>query len=53
MVPAQYLNEHQMGSEGPRIFVPPFKNPINPNVDATIWLNSMLDYAMGTVITPA
>jgi hypothetical protein len=49
--PPVYLDEHQMGSDGPRIFVPPFKNPINPNVDPMIWqLNSMLGYAMGAAL---
>jgi len=35
--PQVFLDEHQMGSSGPRIFVPPFMNPINPNVDPVIW----------------
>jgi hypothetical protein len=50
-LPHVYLDEHQMGSNGPRMFVPPFKNPINPNVDPVIWqLNGMLGYAMGTAL---
>lgn len=49
--PVVYLDEHQMGSAGPRIFVPPFMNPINMNVDPTIWeLNGMFGYAMGTAL---
>lgn len=49
--PQVYLDEHQMGSSGPRIFVPPFKSPINPNVDPVIWeLNGMFGYAMGTAL---
>jgi len=49
--PPVYLDEHQMGSDGARIFVPPFKNPINPNVDPMIWqLNGMLGYAMGAAL---
>ncbi len=36
-LPEVYLDQHQMGSRGPRIFVPPFKNPPNPNVDPLIW----------------
>ncbi len=49
--PQVYLDEHQMGSGGARIFVPPFRDPINPNVDPTIWqLNGMLGYAMGTAL---
>ncbi len=27
---------HQMGSRGPRLFVPPFHDPINPNLDPRI-----------------
>jgi hypothetical protein len=46
--PLVFLDEHQMGNLGPRIFVPPFKNPINPNVDPMVWqLNGLLGYAMG------
>ena len=35
--PEVYLDKHQMGSDSARIFVPPFKNPPNPNVDPLIW----------------
>jgi len=49
--PHVFLDEHQMGSMGARIFVPPFKNPINMNVDPMIWqLNGMLGYAMGAAL---
>ena len=49
--PLVFLDEHQMGNLGPRIFVPPFKNPINPNVDPMVWqLNGLLGYAMGTAL---
>jgi hypothetical protein len=49
--PHVFLDEHQMGNTGARIFVPPFKNPINPNVDPTIWqLNGLLGYAMGAAL---
>ncbi len=49
--PVVYLDEHQMGNTGPRIFVPPFMNPINMNVDASIWeLNGMFGYAMGAAL---
>ncbi|MBM3458935.1 MAG: peptidase M14, partial [Armatimonadetes bacterium] len=34
--PIVYLDEHQMGSSGPRIFVPPFEDPINPNQDPLV-----------------
>jgi hypothetical protein len=49
--PVVYLDEHQMGNAGPRIFVPPFMNPINMNVDPSIWeLNGMFGYAMGAAL---
>ena len=48
-LPHVFYDEHQMGSGGARIFVPPFRNPINPNVDPVIWeLNAMFGYSMGT-----
>jgi len=34
--PIVFLDEHQMGSAGARIFVPPFSDPINPNQDPLI-----------------
>lgn len=47
--PHVFFDEHQMGGWGARIFVPPFKNPINPNVEPAIWgLNGLFGYAMGT-----
>ena len=36
-LPEVYLDVHQMGSAYARIFVPPFKNPPNPNVDPLVW----------------
>ena len=36
-LPEVYLDVHQMGSSDARIFVPPFKNPANPNVDPLVW----------------
>jgi hypothetical protein len=30
-------DEHQMGTKGPRLFVPPYFDPINPNVHPLIW----------------
>jgi hypothetical protein len=49
--PHVYLDEHQMSNQGARIFVPPFKDPINTNVDPMIWqLNGLLGYAMGTAL---
>ena len=35
--PEIILDEHQMGSYGARLFVPPFTDPINPNVNPIIW----------------
>jgi hypothetical protein len=34
--PAIYWDIHQMGSYGARIFVPPYSDPINPNIDPII-----------------
>src|SRR5512136_614066 len=31
------LDQHQMGGNGPRMFVPPYFDPINPNVHPLIW----------------
>ena len=36
-LPEVYLDIHQMGSNLARIFVPPFRNPPNPNVDPLVW----------------
>ena len=36
-LPEVYLDKHQMGGSFARIFVPPFKNPPNPNVDPLVW----------------
>jgi hypothetical protein len=36
-LPEVYLDQHQMGSGRARIFVPPFRNPANPNVDPLVW----------------
>jgi len=30
--PQVHLDEHQMGSNGPRMFVPPYKDPMSPNL---------------------
>ncbi len=50
--PQVYLDEHQMGSTGPRIFVPPFTNPINPNVDPVIWAEQgILGFAMNAALS--
>lgn len=36
-LPQIWLDEHQMGSNGARLFVVPYKDPINPNVNPLIW----------------
>lgn len=37
LIPQIWLDEHQMGSTGARLFVIPYKDPINPNVNPLIW----------------
>ena len=35
--PQVMVEKHQMGSTGPRYFVPPFHDPIAENIDESIW----------------
>ena len=35
--PQALHDQHQMGTNGPRMFVPPYFDPINPNVHPLIW----------------
>ena len=35
--PQVWLDEHQMGSTGPRIFVPPFANPVAQTIHPLVW----------------
>jgi len=35
--PQLYLDQHQMGGSGPRIFVPPYPDPMNPDVHPLQW----------------
>lgn len=35
--PQLYLDQHQMGGNGPRIFVPPYPDPMNPDVHPLQW----------------
>lgn len=45
--PQLFLDLHQMGSQGPRQFVPPFADPIAPRVHPLIWrMTSHLGTAM-------
>lgn len=37
-LPQMYLDVHQMGSYGARLYVPPYDDPINPNVDPLLWI---------------
>jgi hypothetical protein len=46
--PQVFLTMHQMGSDGPRFFVPPNADPIDPNYDPLIWRTAaLLGSAMG------
>lgn len=35
--PQLFVDEHQMGSDGPRMFIPPFSDPLDPDVHPLIW----------------
>lgn len=35
--PQVWLDEHQMGSAGPRIFVPPFADPVSTEIHPLVW----------------
>ena len=35
--PQVFVDEHQMGSAGPRMFIPPFADPVDPDVNPLIW----------------
>ncbi len=35
--PQVWVDEHQMGSDGPRMFIPPFADPVDPTVHPLIW----------------
>ena len=52
--PEVYLDHHQMGSGRARIFVPPFRNPPNPNVDPLVWSEvNLLGQAMAARLQEA
>jgi len=53
-LPEVYLDKHQMGSNRARIFVPPYKNPPNPNVDPLVWSETnLLGQAMAAALEAA
>ena len=35
--PQVWLDEHQMGSTGPRIFVPPYSDPVDTTIHPLVW----------------
>jgi hypothetical protein len=35
--PQVWLDEHQMGANGPRIFVPPFSDPVSTEIHPLVW----------------
>ncbi|MEO8218500.1 MAG: M14 metallopeptidase family protein [Acidobacteriota bacterium] len=35
--PQIFVDEHQMGSNGPRMFIPPFADPVDSDVNPLIW----------------
>jgi hypothetical protein len=53
-LPEAYLDIHQMSSLRSRIFVPPFKDPPNPNVDPLVWNEvAILGQAMAAKLNEA
>ncbi len=52
--PSLWLDEHQMGSTGPRIFTMPATDPINPNVHPLIYtLNGIYGQAQAAALEAA
>lgn len=41
-VPQAYVDHHHMGSSGARFYIPPYLDPIHPNVDPLIWREHQL-----------
>ncbi|HUP65922.1 MAG TPA: M14 metallopeptidase family protein [Thermoanaerobaculia bacterium] len=35
--PQVFVDEHQMGANGPRMFIPPFADPVDPDIHPLIW----------------
>ena len=53
-LPQVWLDMHQMGSNGARIFVMPAADPINPNVDPLVYRNAgLLGYAQAAALERA
>ncbi len=49
--PQVFLTMHQMGERGPRFFVPPNYEPIDPNYDPIIWREAgLLGHAMALAL---
>lgn len=47
--PQVFLTMHQMGNRGPRLFVPPNYEPVDPNYEPLIWREAgLLGHAMAT-----
>src|SRR5229473_2903284 len=40
--PQVWVDEHQMGTDGPRMFIPPFADPVDPTVHPLIWREANL-----------
>ncbi|HET9948431.1 MAG TPA: M14 metallopeptidase family protein [Longimicrobiales bacterium] len=36
-IPQAFVDHHQMGSYGPRIYLPPYTDPIRPGADPLVW----------------
>ncbi|MGE5358786.1 MAG: M14 metallopeptidase family protein [Bacteroidales bacterium] len=52
--PQAYLSMHQMGANGPRIFVPPLVDPIDPNYEPLIWREmALLGHGMALTLQSA
>jgi hypothetical protein len=35
--PQLFVDEHQMGTDGPRMFIPPYADPLDPDIHPLIW----------------
>jgi len=51
--PQMVIDQHQQGSRGSRIFVPPFEDPVEPNVDPVLvsWLGAVGPFVSACFIT--